>query len=979
MFGLAFFLLFFAGCLPFLRTVGRYAQARSAGRTPFIPMRRWSAGLLLIAADAAALGLLAYTWDTWGEVLWFEELGQGDRFWTVFWAKIVLFAVPFALLLPGCSLCLRSVYRRCAQQYPAIPYACGLLLALLFATPVSAHWAPILAYLNQVSVAGSPADPIFGKAANFYLFDLGLYRAAYVWLLWLLSALLLAGGLLVVLGSAVTAMADAASRSGAGGPGRDQELVFPRAGTAPVDLKSVAPHLFALVALLLFASAWGFQLEKYGLMYSTEGVVRGAGYTDHQVRVPMYDLMTLVDLLLGAACLAATGLRRLRDWCCRRRQLIGMVAARLLLSALSLWAVPNLVYRLNVKNNEVTLESPYIEHNIRMTRAAYNIDAASMTEKEFVLEPELTREVMDANQNTLKEVRLWDYRALHAVLMQTQKVQMYYHFYDVDVDRYRTSKGYHQVMLAARELDMSRVPQRWVNTTLQYTHGYGLVMNPVNVFLPNGNPEFWVSDVAPVKVTVPELELQRPAIYYGERTDSHVYTNTTQQEFDYPTGDSNAYTTYTGTGGVRLSSLWRKLVFGWKFDSHRILMSSYFTDDSRILFRRSIRERVSRLAPFLTLDRDEYPVNYGGRILWICDAYTTSTMYPYSEPYRGTVASLQGISYIRNSVKAVVDAYDGSVDLYVFDEQDPMVATWGRVFPGLLKRAAQMPAGLREHIRYPIDLFRVQAEVYCKYHMNDPQLYYNNGDLWELSKELIANDPVPIEPYYVIVQMPGMDAPEFILMEPFTQATNPRMTGWMAGLCDGERYGKLVVYLFPKGHYVPGTLQIEGKISSDEVISAQLMQWNMKGSEVVRGHLLVIPLIGNRVVCFEPIYLQASAQGAKIPTLTRVVAVHVKPDNDMRIKWGGTYLESQAALLGDGAPAATVLGGRAGSSLSVDEVLRLALERLTAFKHLFGEGKFQEAGSDLKVVFELLQQRAGSGSDSLRRAGVQEGTPPSAR
>lgn len=973
MFGWAFFLVFLAGCIPLFRTVRAYGAAIGPVRGPAISPGRWAWSIALVVADGLALLLLALVWDTWGEALWFAELGQTERFWRVFWTRAAMFAVPFTVILVLGSLLFGLMYRRCCARLRLVPYAASLLVALLLSLPVPAYWDRLLLYLNQAVIPGLPADPLFGRSVAFYLFDLELYRAAYAWGMTLLAVLAAGGILLTLLGLSVTRAARLFSlvSRGSDEPGRP----VPSAGSPEAawqtrvvgeHLRALAPYLLLLLGLALLLSSWGFQLDKYGLMYSPEGVVKGAGYTDHHIRVPAYDLMTWVDILLGIACLATAVIGPWRRWCCQRRRMVAVVVGRLGLSAVALWLVPAVVYRLNVKNNEVTLESPYIEHNIRMTRMAYNLDAGAMTEQEFVLEPELTRQVMEINRNTLKEVRLWDYRALHAVLMQTQKVQMYYHFYDVDVDRYRTSRGYHQVMLAARELDMSRVPQRWVNTTLQYTHGYGLVVNPVNVFLPNGNPELWVSDVAPIRVTVPELALERPEIYYGEETTGHVYTNTTQQEFDYPTGEASAYTTYTGRGGVPISSLWRQLVFGWKFDSHRILLSSYFTEQSRILFRRGVRERVAALAPFLILDRDEYPVNHEGRILWICDAYTTSRMYPYSEPYRGTIRSMQGVNYLRNSVKAVVDAYDGTVQLYVFDERDPVIATWQRIFPGLFKSAAEMPAGLREHIRYPVDLFRVQAEVYCKYHMSDPQMYYNLGDLWELSKELIGNDPSPVEPYYVIVQLPGMEAPEFILMEPFTQATNPRMTGWMAGLCDGENYGKLVVYLFPKGHYVPGTLQIEGKISSDEVISAQLMQWNMKGSEVVRGNLLVIPLIGNRIVCFEPIYLQASAQGAKIPTLTRVVAVHVRPDNDLRIKWGGTYVESQTALLEESGPMTGVLGPQDGTTLSAGEVLRLVLERLTAYRQLAGEGRFQQAGNELDAAFGLLRQSARADTAAAR-------------
>ncbi|HUF79386.1 MAG TPA: UPF0182 family protein, partial [Thermoanaerobaculia bacterium] len=555
------------------------------------------------------------------------------------------------------------------------------------------------------------------------------------------------------------------------------------------------------------------------LLFAHWGSVWGPGWTDVHVRLPA--------LLLVAALTAAAGglvaFRGGRGWAGHRAVALGaprrlsapagLLAPAALVAAvwvLALGIVPAGVQRFWVEPNEISFEAPYIAHSIELTSHGFGL--AGIEEREFPATGRFTAETARQNREVLQEARLWDWRALDAVYRQFQEIRLYYEFVDVDVDRYRIGEDYRQVMISARELEVGNLPeqsQTFVNLHFKYTHGYGLTMAPVAEFTPEGLPRLLVRDLPPV-AAFPELAVERPQIYYGELTDTHVYVNTREEEFDHPRGDQNVTIRYAGRGGVALSSLWRRFVVGWMFDGTRFFLSEYPTPESRVMFHRQIRDRVARVAPFLVLDDDPYLVLAEGRLHWLLDAYTTSAYFPYSEPFSSVeriavgdggsgiaqrvVPHLQGARYVRNSVKAVVDAFDGTVDLYVFEPDDPLIRAWAAIFPGLFQPREAMPAPLRAHARYPADLFLAQGLVYAKYHMRDPQVFYNQEDLWVRATENYYGRVVPVDPYFVMWHPPGAPAGsvEFTSIQPFTPKNRQVLIGWLAGLSDGESYGRLL-------------------------------------------------------------------------------------------------------------------------------------------------------------------------------------------
>jgi uncharacterized membrane protein (UPF0182 family) len=567
-------------------------------------------------------------------------------------------------------------------------------------------------------------------------------------------------------------------------------------------------------------------------------------------------------------------------------------------------------------------------------------------------------------------VRLWDWRALEAVYKQFQEIRLYYEFADVDVDRYQTARGYRQVMVSAREMKLANLPadsQTFVNLRFKYTHGYGITMAPVSDFTADGLPNLLIKDIPP-RTDDEKLRVAQPQIYYGELTDSHVFVNTSEPEFDYPKGDENAYVNYSGSGGVRITNLWRKFLFGWKFDGTRFLLSTYPTSDSRVLFHREIRERVKTLAPFLKFDADPYVVLVDGNLYWIIDAYTTSTYYPYSESFSGTelmenrqpereqksahgsTTSLAGANYVRNSVKAVVDAFNGSVTFYVFEPEDPLIQVWQRIFPELFTAREKMPDGLRAHVRYPRDLLLTQGLVYAKYHMTDPAVFYNQEDLWMRATEKYYAAVQPVEPYYVMWQPPGSKTAEFILMLPFTPKNRQVMIGWIAGMCDPANYGRLLAYKFPKDERILGPQQVETKIDQDGFLSAQLSLWNQHGSRVIRGNTLVIP-IDNSLLYVEPIYLQAEA--AAYPELRLVAVMH--GDN---LSYAETFDKALNGLLTkEGKKPPLIPAQRVkGEKILPRELVLQAKQAFDNYLRLQGEGRFVDAAKELTRLQEALQQ-----------------------
>ena len=521
---------------------------------------------------------------------------------------------------------------------------------------------------------------------------------------------------------------------------------------------------------------------------------------------------------------------------------------------------PSLLQRFQVTPNELVAERPYIEHNIRMTRQAYGLDAVK--EQEFAAEERLTAAALERNSLTIKNVRLWDHRPLLTTFAQLQEIRTYYKFADVDVDRYSINGELRQVMLSARELSYQHLPSRvWINEHLTFTHGFGLVAGPVNRVTPEGLPDLFVKDIPP-NVSGGFPKITRPEIYYGHLSNDYVIVRTKSQELDYPSGDQNVYSRYTGRGGVAVSGFLRKLAFAIRFGELKILLSDDLTAESRVMMYRRVAERVRQAAPFLRFDQDPYlVVTEAGRLVWIVDAYTTTDRYPYSQPDRG-------LNYIRNSVKATVDAFDGNVVFYVVDSKDPLIRTWARAFPGLLTPFEKMPADLRAHVRYPEDLFSLQARMYGTYHMQDPQVFYNKEDLWTIPRLTMEGRDREMEPYFTVMRLPGGKTEEFVLLSGFNPARRDNMIAIMAARSDAPNYGGLIVYTFPKQKLVYGPRQVDARVNQDPLISAAFSLWNQQGSRVLRGSLLAIP-IEDSLIYVQPIYLSAE-QGA-LPELRRVI------------------------------------------------------------------------------------------------------------
>jgi uncharacterized membrane protein (UPF0182 family) len=603
--------------------------------------------------------------------------------------------------------------------------------------------------------------------------------------------------------------------------------------------------------------AFGAWLHRSEFLIPSGGTIAGAGYADVHGRMP-------ATMLLMAVAVIGAGLAGLQAFTPRNWPIPAAVGAYLLVS-IGGEVYGTVLQRFVVTPNEQARETPYIQNNIEATRRAFGLDTVEA--RPISGEATLSRDDIERNATTLQNVRLWDHQPLLETFSQIQEIRTYYDFVSIDNDRYRINGTERQVMLSGRELNSNSLPNRtWVNERLTYTHGYGLALGPVNQVTSQGLPVLFIRDLPPV--TTVDLEIEEPSIYFGELSNDYVIVRTDQPEFHYPRGERDAETRYAGRGGVPIGSLWRKLLFALRFGSYQILLSDDIGPESRILFNRRIGERVRMIAgEFLRPDQDPYLVLADGRLHWIYDAYTTSRRYPYS-----THAS-DGSNYWRNSVKFVIDAYDGTVTAYLADDRDPIAATYARIFPSLFKPLAEMPASLREHVRYPEDIFAVQSQMYATYHMTQAQVFYNREDQWEVPTidESADGRTNTMQPYYTIMKLPGEQEPEFIQMLPFTPRRRDNLAAWLVARSDGEHYGKLRVFEFPKQSLVFGPRQVVARISQDQIISPQITLWNQQGSQVIWGTLMVIP-IEESLIYVRPLYLRA--QGGRIPELTRVIVAY---------------------------------------------------------------------------------------------------------
>ncbi|MFM0164968.1 UPF0182 family membrane protein [Paraburkholderia sediminicola] len=912
-----------------------------------VPFKRTGIAVAVVVGCLIVAGRITGVVVDW---LWFSSIGYAGVFWTTVSAKALLFAAVFAAsasVIAASGFLAHRYARRpgswqvetarlsgtpefiselADQLAPRIPWrisiaGSAIVLGLLIAAGQISNWDLVLRFLHQVPYGEH--DPVFGQDIGFYLFSLPAYLAFKNWLLQLLFC------------SAIVAAVVYGVRG---------DITFER---PPCRLSAAAAaHGSALLGVFFVLKAGSYALDRFLLLYDDNGVVVGAGYTDIHVELPV--LWVLIGLA-GAAAVASWINMRRRDYRVPAASLVLVFGTSFVFALI----YPALFQRLYVKPSELQLETPYIQHNIALTRMAYGLNQIAV--KPFPAEQELNLTSLEANRATIDNIRLWDVQPLMDTYAQLQEIRTYYKFLSVDIDRYRLDAGYRQVMLSARELEPSMLPanaQTWVNLHLLFTHGNGVVMSPVTEKSTEGLPSFYLQDIPPVAYGGPAI--REPRLYFGEGGEGYVIVKGSVAEFDYPKGKDNVYTKYSGSDGIAIGSTARRSLFAWQFDDPNILLTDYVTSTSRILLHRNIQDRVRTIAPFLTLDHDPYLVISNGRLFWMQDAYTTSRWFPYAQPGFGDDAN-----YIRNAVKVVIDAYNGTVYFYVSDPNDPIIRTYQRIFPSLFKSLAAMPADLQQHIRYPEDLFQIQAQLYRAYHMDAAEVFYNREDLWQFPRELIGIDGgggsspgTPMTPYYMIMRLPDEPREEFVLILPMVPSQRDNMIAWLAARCDPPNYGKLIVYAFPKDKLVYGPFQIEARIQQNTEISQQISLWNQMGSRVIRGHLLVVP-IENSILYVSPLYLRA--ESGQLPELKRVIAAYGD-----RVVMEETLGGALAALFKESAPLASPPQGTADARAR--EALahyNRAIERLKA-------GDWSGFGAELDALRPLLEALGGGRSEGQK-------------
>lgn len=881
-----------------------------------------------VFAFAFLNGLITLITDWW----WFGEIGLTDVFLKSLGSKIIVFVAAFLFStgfllvnfliatsskIPWLAALPEALFgqpvtldNRLAKRIAIfVSIGIGLLVGLI----ASLQWLNILQALSAVPFVDK--DPIFAKNIAFYIFHLPVLQSA--------AALF---RLLLIVGIAGCS------------------LVYVLRGSLNLArilryfniaaLGSARVHLGILLSFFFASLAFGVYLSLFQLLSAKTVLITGASYTNVTVMIPLLRL-SLIALALAAITSFFWGITG------ATKPLIVSVGLNILVGAITL-TLPFIVQKLIVAPNELVKETPFIRHNIAATRKAYGLDIVE--ERDILAERELTAQDVDKNPLTVKNVRLWDRAPLLSTFSQIQEIRTYYEFASVDNDRYIIDRELRQIMLSPRELASDTLPSRtWINERLTFTHGYGVTAGPVNQVTREGLPVLYIKDLPP-KTDVPELAVTRPEIYYGELLNDYVIVKTRAQEFDYPKGEENVYTTYEGKGGVQITSPIRRLLFALRFGSLKLLLSNDVTSESRIMYYRNAKERVAKIAPFLNYDRDPYMVIAEGKLYWIIDAYTTSSRYPYSQliPYNNSQ-----VNYIRNSVKVVIDAYDGTITFYTADEDDPIVATFSKIFPTLLHSLSQMPQSLQVHLRYPEDIFTLQTNIYTIYHMDDPQIFYNKEDQWEIPTVASENDKgssgsvSPMSPRHMIMKLPGVPKEEYILMLPFTPKAKDNLAAWMVARNDGEQYGKLLVYRFPKQKLVFGPKQIIGRINQDAEISQQISLWDQRGSQVIQGPLLVIP-IEESLIYVRPLYLKAEA--GKIPELKRVIVAY-----ENRIAMEETLEAGLGRIFGS---TPLVPQTKAGW----EQLVREASQAYEAALQAQREGNWSKYGEEIRRVGEILRK-----------------------
>ncbi|MEW6554800.1 MAG: UPF0182 family protein [Actinomycetota bacterium] len=908
------------------------------------PRTKWIVGIIIIVL---VILVLSASWlaTFYTDLLWYDEVGYTSIFWkrivTQIWLFFAFGLLFFVILYGNIWLARRFTprYERPSGDLNQVEETLanfrekagkwlgrGLLVGSVFVSLVvgwasAAQWESVLRFFNHT--AFGKVDPIFGKDIGYYLFEYPFVRYFSNWLFTsLVVVLLLTAGVHFLYG-AINFGADKSKRFAT----------------------NVKVHLSVLAAIVLLVQAWRFRLDMLGLLYSDRGPVIGATYTDVHAQIPAY-------WILIAACFVCAGLFilniRYKGWKLPAAGIAGIVVVALLAGTI----YPVIIQNYVVKPKELTREREYIGYNIEYTQDAYRIqdegDAAVMQVEEFPAENNLTYDDIVANATTIDNVRLWDPRQIVQVYRQRQELRQLYDFNDVDVDRYTVfDDTYTQMMVAGRELVIDQLredAQTWQNTHLSFTHGYGMVMAPSNELTSEGDPNLVISNIPPASVEDLGVEIERPEIYYGEMTQDYVVVRTGAEEVDYPLESTNQLVEpyYEGEGGVPVSNFLKRLAFSIRNADITFFFSGYINSESRLMFRRNIKDRALEVAPFLVLDGDPYLViTEDGTQKWVLDAYTTSDLYPYSE-----FLEVEGerINYVRNSVKVVIDAYDGTLTYYLVDPEDPIAATYGKIFPDLFTPMEEMPEDLMKHLRYPEDLFAAQMELYKTYHINEPDAFYQKEDVWEVSTETYdVTSNQPVTPYYLILKLPGEEKEEMVLMLPFNPRGKPNMVDWVAARCDAPNYGKLINFTFPPGKQVLGTQQFESLVDQNPAISAQISLWNQAGSRVMRGNTLVIP-IEDSLLYVEPLYLEAT--NPAIPQLKRVLVGYGD-----RVEMRPTLKEALEAMFGT-APQPQPQPEPEPQPEPVSDVAQLAQQA----SQLYDEGQAALRNGDLKTYADRMEQ-----------------------
>lgn len=909
---------------------------------------------VVIFVVIAILFVLSYILTPLVELLtdfwWFDAQDYSSVFWQILWAKVgvgIFFGVTlFFILYINLALAARLTRRdtdnfeyvfgesaELFRQYLNPIILIGSLAISFFLTRVMlGNWMEFLQFLYQEPF--NQTDPLYSKDISFYVFSLPVAILLRDWFMSGFVLALVATVFLYFIRGAISSF-------------RNRIYFSPRART----------HLFMIGAILFLIKAADYVLQSYALLFSSRGVVHGAGYSDIHALLPAYRVLMVVALI-GAAAFVLGAIRR--SWKYPIGSLIGLVVVSLLMAQI----YPSILQNYFVEPNELQKETPYIEHNIKYTRQAYNLHL--IESDDFPARENLTLETLKRNHLTVNNIRLWDWEPLQQTYSQLQEIRLYYDFNDVDIDRYVINEDYQQVMLSVRELNYKTITasaQTWINQHFQYTHGYGICVSPVNIVTREGLPEFFVKDIPP-ETAVDVFQLEESGIYYGEMTDYYVFVKGDGiKEFDYPEGDTNRMTIYDGEGGVLIGSFFRRLAYSWKWRTLKILVTGHISDETRVMYNRQIKERVGKLAPFLKFDNDPYPVIHNGRIVWIMDAYTSTDKYPYSNSFRWSVQEFP--NYIRNSVKVVIDAYNGNVDFYIAEPNDPIIRTYANVFENMFKPISEMPPDLYDNVRYPTDLFTIQSQMLATYHMEDPQVFYNKEDLWNIPTEKYEDQAQTMKSYYLIMKLPGEEEAEMIQLLPFTPTNKDNMIAWFCARCDGDSYGKLLLYKFPKKKLTYGPMQIEARVDQDTQISQLLTLWSQQGSRVIRGNLLVIP-IEEAILYVEPIYLKAET--GQLPELKQVIVAYgnhvVMRDNlelALEAVFGGDLniqdqLPTMMPEISGAGEVETTPTPDAEAAVTVKELSREAMQIYQEADQLVRQGDWAAYGEKLKELEDTLRR-----------------------